>query len=942
VTRVRFSAWAQTGLGRAQEGTDDGGALGPSTFRPSAAISGPGVGAPAVTGPELELLAPGGVAGLDPGCIVRQDPPPGSGDVESNYLASIEFGVPELPWLATPAKAGKDNRLRPWLVLVVVDEDVPFDPEARPLPTLEAPVEQLPDLADSWAWAHVQHPGGDLGRPVARLLCPRMLAPAARYRACVVPAFAGGRAAGLADTGPATESHEPAWTTAAGQTITLPVYSSWTFGTALEQGDFEDLVRRLEPVDAASQPGVGARYVDFAEPWPGRPRLSGADGPQTAPVLGALMTFDGPAAGTLSDAAAADWSVRLMAQLDAPSDRLAGGAGDTGAVAPPIYGGRHVDVPAVTLVASERAWVQELNLGGGARIAAGLGAEYVRANQEALMAAAWQQVGPIREANRQRALAELATEAAARLHERHIDTMTPGELVRLTAPAAPRTRTGGAVTLSTEVTVSPLPTEVATSSCARLLRGAGPIAGRSGTSFDSLVGKGIRGQVTVPDPPLVLSKVGGPAAADMPGLAVPAAAGPADPATQAALNRAAAGEVSAALLRADAVVQVARLNGLDEAADVVRSHLAAVPDIDLDTLAIADTATVREQIASRLSQITDAMAGLTGAQLGPASDDGRVVNAHGVQIAAEDLHTRLSEFLAPGDRIAQRLASKVALPAAMDRPGLAPALSHPVFPAPMALGLLADAPEWFFPGVAAFPPNRASLLRDNPVFIESYMVGLNHEMMRELLWREYPTDQRGTPFARFWPRPGNDIPELTEWTDGLGTHMALSAGPVSVLLVRGDVVRRYPNMLVAASRALPAGADGHPGFDEDQSTWLPPLFVIPLDPSTAAFAFAIEPGDLRDDPGFFFVFQEHSHRMRFGFDLSNARLRDWNDLDWPRVQPDARKGFAVASAALREGRPENPGDLVWGPGADGAHIALIALQRPFRVAVHANRLIADG
>ena len=34
------------------------------------------------------------------------------------------------------------------------------------------------------------------------------------------------------------------------------------------------------------------------------------------------------------------------------------------------------------------------------------------------------------------------------------------------------------------------------------------------------------------------------------------------------------------------------------------------------------------------------------------------------------------------------------------------------------------------------------------------MVGLNHEMMRELLWREYPTDQRGTAFHRFWGRSG--------------------------------------------------------------------------------------------------------------------------------------------------------------------------------------------
>ncbi len=30
------------------------------------------------------------------------------------------------------------------------------------------------------------------------------------------------------------------------------------------------------------------------------------------------------------------------------------------------------------------------------------------------------------------------------------------------------------------------------------------------------------------------------------------------------------------------------------------------------------------------------------------------------------------------------------------------------------------------------------------------MVGLNYEFGRKLLWREYPTDQRGSYFRQFW------------------------------------------------------------------------------------------------------------------------------------------------------------------------------------------------
>ena len=49
-------------------------------------------------------------------------------------------------------------------------------------------------------------------------------------------------------------------------------------------------------------------------------------------------------------------------------------------------------------------------------------------------------------------------------------------------------------------------------------------------------------------------------------------------------------------------------------------------------------------------------------------------------------------------------------------------------------------------------------LKTNRRFMEAYMVGLNVEMGRELLWRGFPTDQRGTYFDHFWGvrRAGDD------------------------------------------------------------------------------------------------------------------------------------------------------------------------------------------
>ena len=60
------------------------------------------------------------------------------------------------------------------------------------------------------------------------------------------------------------------------------------------------------------------------------------------------------------------------------------------------------------------------------------------------------------------------------------------------------------------------------------------------------------------------------------------------------------------------------------------------------------------------------------------------------------------------------------------------------------------SPEIFLPGIKDIEDNTVGILETNPIFINSYMVGLNHEMARELLWRGYQTDQRGSYFRQFW------------------------------------------------------------------------------------------------------------------------------------------------------------------------------------------------
>lgn len=123
MTRIRFSSWAQTAAGRAITTTDRDGPLPAATLTPGLSLIRPDGTAVALDAPSaVRMLGPDAVAGLDNRAVVRMDPPPGAGEVEDNYLACVELRPVELPWMFTPARPDDgQNRLRPWIVLVVVE-----------------------------------------------------------------------------------------------------------------------------------------------------------------------------------------------------------------------------------------------------------------------------------------------------------------------------------------------------------------------------------------------------------------------------------------------------------------------------------------------------------------------------------------------------------------------------------------------------------------------------------------------------------------------------------------------------------------------------------------------------------------------------------------------------------------------------------------------------
>jgi hypothetical protein len=79
-------------------------------------------------------------------------------------------------------------------------------------------------------------------------------------------------------------------------------------------------------------------------------------------------------------------------------------------------------------------------------------------------------------------------------------------------------------------------------------------------------------------------------------------------------------------------------------------------------------------------------------------------------------------------------------------------MAYPHLLLPISKKLEILAPDVFLPGVGVLPDDFIMAVKTNPRFVDALMVGVNHEMGRELLWQGFPTDQRGTPFQHFWQR----------------------------------------------------------------------------------------------------------------------------------------------------------------------------------------------
>jgi hypothetical protein len=470
----QFLPWVRRGLAVALDVEDNLGVGAPLASRGSAhvgvALASPHQGT-AITPLPLRLHGPGDVIGIDQRLVVRTDPKPHATNFEPNYLAIVDFDPPDFPWMLTPAKA-RDDRLRPWLVLIVLEVAKTGLPHMAPgglLPSIRVKgadvASELPDLADSWSWAHAQLVNenaaqieSDLqSKPnsnISRLVCPRRLKELTDYVACVVPAFEPGRRRGLglvpAEDDPAMTTLAPAWNKNAATDVTVPVYYHWEFSTS-PKGDFESLCRRLRtPKSYKGTPVEQLLETVGTIPMAVDNLLNGLTPGLVTTMEGALVPIKykpGEPPETVQ-------AQSLEIIVNTPQDQVANPVGDgpTNAegrrieVKPPMVGGWHAKqhqvfragVGPASAPKLGKHWLADLNLNPRYRGAAGYGAEVVRKNQDEYVDACWDQIGDILSAEMKFNLTRLAIEALGALKRKHYDVLPPERLLQLFGPALPR------------------------------------------------------------------------------------------------------------------------------------------------------------------------------------------------------------------------------------------------------------------------------------------------------------------------------------------------------------------------------------------------------------------------------------------------------------------------------------------------------------------------
>ncbi len=826
----------------------------------------------------------------------------------------------------------------------------------------------------------------------------------------------------------------------------FPIYFRWNFSTG-RFGDFESLVAMLRPV--ITKPELGKRAMDIQSPGFGLNSVSqsktlGMEGALKPP---SFEPDPWPANNTEGDAKfkeklrgvlnlSHDMQDEATSINDPQTPFFTPDIGKDPIITPPLYGQWHALVNQLAATGGKK-WLRSLNLDPRNRGAAGLGTKSVQKHQEKLMHNAWLQVGEINTANQKIKEAQLSKRINKSVFVKHLARDKNDFVVNKTAAMHSMLKvTGQPETLRQNILKSRVPLAANSAAFRRVVRPgkkSNKIMNRQGAP-DKTIQKQLLTHFNIAgNEPLTaarlkkasIASVGfGDATSSLSNIINEYAADPVHVAkevffnilqpnagaTTVPNNSALKAKVSTAMFN-EAAVTVAAKSKANELIDAITARkvngtvavtlnegkfvefFGSVPRKFLGNVVL-----INNGDANAANAPTVTLSALKGLQTNFAAFSGITANPNfitpsfkptlpsSINMVASNLAVKLDPSVTIKARALHNI--KIWNPALLQMVAitvLKPIMAYPKFAEPVFRYLKKISQDYILPNIDKVEKNSITIVQTNQKFIESYMAGLNHEMSRELLWREYPTDQRGTYFRQFWDVTDNilendaekklDIKEMHNWRKDLGQHHNRKAASNAtedddgylVLLIRGDVFKKYPNTMVYAQKAMYDPADKNAqrvlpkNLDKDV---MYPIFQAELEPDVYLFGFDLDIDTARGhrgdenpatNPGYFFVLRERPGQIRFGLDdftddLGNTDLMplsgpldSWNDLSWEHTvnnkqalqsyHLDFKKNLTTVAPAA--GEP----NAVW--KSNSADMAWILYQNPVIFARHAGEMLPE-
>jgi len=247
-----------------------------------------------------------------------------------------------------------------------------------------------------------------------------------------------------------------------------------------------------------------------------------------------------------------------------------------------------------------------------------------------------------------------------------------------------------------------------------------------------------------------------------------------------------------------------------------------------------------------------------------------------------------------------------------------PLLSKPILNEPLYKYLKELSLSYLIPNYNKLKENTVSLYKENRKFIEAVMCGANHELMNELLFREFSLLKNHTILTLFWDSIVRttdretgfryvvpDIQEIRYWDQSLGDNGGFidyeSDDPIDIrkdddrliFVFRSELFRKYPNTAVYIAKL--SNTIELSTLTEDLNNYSTekhiPTILASLSDDCSLFGFDLVLTDITEsyydnsDEEYFLIVEQHMTHGIFGLDISDVSTSGSNsdeDLYWPK------------------------------------------------------------